>query len=56
MSVHSCRNVMEFLDLFQQLGYRLGDKNCQTPKVWLQKDADEPGYQLMTNAESYMKF
>ena len=55
-SVHSCHNDMEFLDLFQQLGYRLGDKNWQTPKDWLQEDADDPGYQLMTDAESYMKF
>ena len=41
----------DFLDLFQRLGYAPGDENWQTPEDWLVQDADDPGYQLMTDIE-----
>ena len=46
--MHSSHNDTEdFLDLFQQLGY----KNWQIPEDWLLEDTNDPGYQLMTDAE-----
>ncbi len=41
----------DFLDLFQRLGYTPGDENWQTPENWLVQDADDPGYQLVTDTE-----
>ncbi len=41
----------DFLDLFQRLGYTPGDENWQTPENWLVQDADDPGFQLMTDTE-----
>ena len=44
-------DVMEFRDLFQQLGYTPGDQNWQTPEDWLEEDSENPGCQLMTDNE-----
>ena len=44
-------DVMEFRDLFQQLGYTPGDQNWQTPEDWLEENLEGPGYQLMTGNE-----
>ena len=44
----SIGDVMEFRDLFQQLGYTPGDQNWQTPEDWLEEDSEDPG-QLMTD-------
>ena len=57
--MHGSHNDTEdFLDLFQQLGYRYrpGDKNWQIPEDWLLEDTNDPGYQLMTDAEIIQKF
>ena len=44
-------DVMEFRDVFQQLGYTPGDQNWQTPEDWLEEDSEDPGYQLITDNE-----
>lgn len=40
-----------FDDLFQELGYKEGDQDWVSPQEWLDEDAFDPGYQLMTDEE-----
>ena len=40
-----------FDDFFQELGYKEGDQDWVSPQEWLDEDAFDPGYQLMTDEE-----
>ena len=44
-------DITEFDDLFQKMGFNQGDENWLSPQDWLQEDASDPGYQLMTDDE-----